>query len=429
MVLRRESSVRLAGVAELIDECVHCGFCLPACPTYLIDGQEMDSPRGRIYLMGLAERGEIAVDRTFARHMDACLGCLACVTACPSGVQYDQLITATRPVVEQEVPRTARDRAFRALVFAVFPYPARLRVAALLGLAYRRLGLRRLARRIGVLGRLPARARAVEELLPPVGLRSLFGRLDRHTPAAGQRRLRVALLAGCAQRVLFSRVNAATIRVLAAEGCEVLVPRGQGCCGALSRHAGRTAEAARRARRTIAAFESYDVDAIVVNVAGCGSVLKEYGELLADDPAFRDRAARLAAKVRDVTELLAELPPVAPRHPVPARVAYHDACHLAHAQRIRTQPRELLAQIPGVELTDIPEADICCGSAGIYNLVQPEAAAELGRRKADHIRSTTPDIVATANAGCLLQLQRFLADGTRLMHPVELLDASIRGPR
>jgi glycolate oxidase iron-sulfur subunit len=409
---------------ELLDECVHCGFCLPACPTYLLDGVEMDSPRGRIHLMDLAERGEIGLDSSVGDHIDSCLGCLACVTACPSGVRFDRLLAAARPQVERHVPRSASDRAFRRLVFAVFPYPARLRLAVLLGLAYQRLGLGALVRRLGLWRRLPARVRALEQLLPPVRWRALVARTPRRTPAAGPVRRRVALLTGCAQRVMFSQVNAATIRVLAAEGCEVIVPAGQRCCGALSLHAGREDEATARARRTIAAFERYDVDAVVVNVAGCGSALKEYGDLLRDDPAFRDRAERFAARVRDVHEVLAELPPVAPRHRVDARVAYHDACHLAHAQRVRQQPRDVLATVPGLEIAEIEEADLCCGSAGIYNLLQPAAAEDLGRRKAAAIAAVTPDLVVTANAGCLLQIGRFLT-GTRLRHPVEILDASI----
>lgn len=414
-------------VRKLLDECVHCGFCLPACPTYQLDGQEMDSPRGRIYLMGLAEQGEIVVDQTFTRHIDACLGCMACVTACPSGVQYDRLLAATRPEIERTVRRDRSDRAFRWLLFQLFPHPARLRLAALLGLLYRRSGLRALLRRAGILRRLPARLRAAEELLPQVPVRRLFTRTASVTPAAGTRRMRVAMLTGCAQRVLFSHVNAATVRVLAAEGCEVVVPRDQRCCGALSWHAGREPEARRRAIEAIRTFELLDVDAIVVNVAGCGSAMKEYDRLLGDDPAYGPRAARLAAKVRDVTELLAELPPVATRHPVPARVAYHDACHLAHAQRIRQQPRDLLRAIPGVELVEIAQSDTCCGSAGIYNLVQPVAAQELGRRKADSIEAAEPDIVATANAGCLLQIGRYVDRRVRLMHPVEIIDASISG--
>jgi glycolate oxidase iron-sulfur subunit len=418
---------------ELLDECVHCGFCLPSCPTYLLDGEEMDSPRGRIYLMDLAGRGEIPLDGTFARHIDGCLGCLACVTACPSGVQYDRLLEATRPQVERNIPRTIVDRRFRRGIFGLFPYPGRLRAAAALGLLYQRLGIQPLLRRSGLLDRLPARARALDTLLPPVRLRALFTRTPRHVPArVTPPRMRVALLAGCAQRVFFGHVNAATARVLAAEGCEVVVPRGQPCCGALSMHAGLEQDAARRARRTIDAFGQYDVDAVVVNVAGCGSQLKEYGELLAADPEYRDRAAAFAAKVRDVHEVLAELAPIAPRRPVRARVAYHDACHLANAQRVTSQPRQVLATIPGLEIVDIAEPEICCGSAGIYNLVQPETAERLGRRKAANLLAARPDVIATGNAGCLLQIRRFLdgdvgSGAVPVVHPVELLDQAIRG--
>jgi glycolate dehydrogenase iron-sulfur subunit len=413
---------------ELLDECVHCGFCLPTCPTYLLDGEEMDSPRGRIYLMDLASRGEIPLDATFARHIDGCLGCMACVTACPSGVQYDRLLEATRPQVERNIPRAPTDQAFRRLIFSLFPYPRRLRVVTALGLLYQRLGLQWAVRRSGLLGRLPARVRTLDTLLPPVRLRALFARTPKVVRARRERRLRVALLAGCAQRVFFGHVNAATARVLAAEGCDVLIPRGQPCCGALSLHAGLDGDAASRARATIDAFAKHNPDAIVVNVAGCGSTLKEYGELLRDDPDYRDRAAAFSAKVRDVHELLAELEPVAPRHPIPARVAYHDACHLANAQRITAQPRQVLGTIPGLEIVDIAEPEICCGSAGIYNLVQPEAAERLGQRKAENLLAAKPDIIATGNAGCLLQIQRFLSDGIPVVHPIELLDASIHPP-
>jgi glycolate oxidase iron-sulfur subunit len=412
---------------DLLGDCVHCGFCLPACPTYQLDGQEMESPRGRIHLMDLVERGEIAPDGTYAAHIDSCLGCLACVPACPSGVRYDLLLPRARAELEARAPRRPADRLFRASLFRVFPYPARLRLAVVAGLLYRRLGLRALAGRLGIRSRLPARVRALEELLPPVRLRSLFTRMRRVTPAAGSRRRRVALLRGCAQRVLFSEVNAATVRVLAAEGCEVLVPRGQGCCGALSLHAGREAEAAALARRTIDAFEGTRADVVVVNVAGCGSAMKDYGDLLAGDPAYGGRAAGFATRVRDVHELLAELPPVAPRHRVDAAVAYHDACHLANAQGVRRAPRDVLRTVPGLRLVELPEADMCCGSAGVYNLVRPESGERLGRRRAAHVRATTPDIVVTGNAGCLLQLRRFLGEEVPLAHPVEVLDASIRG--
>ncbi|GAA4169239.1 heterodisulfide reductase-related iron-sulfur binding cluster [Phytohabitans flavus] len=404
----------------LLDECVHCGFCLPTCPTYVISGDEAESPRGRIYLMDLATRGDAPVAGAVTQHLDSCLGCLACVPACPSGVKYNALIESARPQLDREVPR---DRFFRSAVFALFPYPRRLRAAALAGVLYQRLGLRWLTRRSGLLGRLPARARALEGLLPPVRVRDLVSRTQEKTPTRPRRT--VALLTGCAQRVFFKPVNDATARVLAAEGCRVAVPKGQGCCGALSLHTGRDEEARAFARRTIDAFEGYDT--VVVNVAGCGSVLKEYGELLHDDPGYAERAAALAARVRDVSEVLAELEPVAERHPLPLRVVYHDACHLANAQGITREPRDALRTIPGVELVDVPEEKICCGSAGVYNLLQAGTAEQLGRRKAENLMSARPDVIATGNAGCLLQIRRYAGDGPLIMHPVELLDRSIRG--
>ncbi len=411
---------------DLISDCVHCGFCLPACPTYLLSGEEMESPRGRIYLMKAGDEGTVPMDDAFTEHFDSCLGCLSCVTACPSGVQYGALIEAVRPQLERNHPRTRADRLFRGAVFAVFPYPNRLRVAALVGVVYQRL-LRPLVRASGLLRRLPVRLQAMEALLPPVRLHDLTVRVPEHTPPASPVRQRVALLTGCAQQVFFSEVNSATVRVLAAEGCEVYAPAGQRCCGALSLHAGREPEALDRARALIDCFEGVDVERIAVNVAGCGATMKDYGHLLRDDPLYAQRAAAFSAKVRDITELLDELGPVAPRHPVPARLAYHDACHLAHAQSIRTQPRAVLATIPGLETVDIPEWDICCGSAGIYNLVEPETAEQLGKRKVDNIRSVGADAIATANPGCLIQIGRYLQPPLPLYHPVQLLDFSLRG--
>ncbi len=408
---------------ELLDDCVHCGFCLPTCPTYQLWGEEMDSPRGRIYLMDLAERGEIELQGAFTEHIDACLGCMACVTSCPSGVQYDRLLEATRPQIERAVPRSRGERLFRDGIFALFPHRRRLRAAAVFGVLYQKLRLSRVAERV-----LPPRLRAAQSLLPPVRLREAFAGLPRRVRPSGPTRRRVALLSGCVQDVFFHEVNAATQRVLAAEGCEVLTPRDQGCCGALGLHAGREEHAVARARRTIETFERLPVDDIVVNVAGCGSSMKEYGTLLADDPEWAERARALSAKVRDVSEVLAELEPRAPRHPVEARVAYHDACHLRHAQGVWSQPRQVLRTIPGVEVVDLPDAELCCGSAGVYNLLQPEAAADLGRRKADNVLSVHPDLLVTANPGCLLQIARHLdTDDLPLQHPVQLLDRSIRG--
>jgi len=412
--------------AERLDDCVHCGFCLPSCPTYTLWGEEMDSPRGRIALMRLGVEGGLdALDDVVVGHFDACLGCLACVTACPSGVRYDELITATRGQIERNHRRAPGDRLFRALIFALFPHPARLRAAAVLGWVYQRLGGARLLALTGVDAYLPPRLRALSTLLPDVRLRDLARRDPVLVPARGPARRRVGLLTGCVQRVFFGDVNAATVRVPAAEGCEVVAPAGQACCGALELHAGREPAAADRARRTIAVFEAAGVDTVVVNAAGCGSSLKEYGHVLRDDPVWAERAAAFSARVRDVTELLDELEPRAPRHPLAVRAAYHDACHLAHAQGVRAEPRRVLRAVPGLDLAEIADPDQCCGSAGVYNLVQPEPAAELGRRKAAAIRATGAQVVVTANPGCLLQLRREL--DLPLYHPVQVIDAAIRG--
>ncbi len=412
---------------ELIDDCVHCGFCLPTCPTYLLEGNETNSPRGRIYLMKMGNAGEVPMDEEFVGNFDACLGCMACVTACPSGVKYDQLIEAVRPQIERNWARTPADRLFRTMIFTLFPYPARLRPAAFFGTIYQKLGLSALLERSGVMRLVPPRLRAMEALLPSLSMRSVVARQPAFTPAVGASRARVGFLSGCVQRVFFGDVNAAATRVLAAEGCDVFAPKEQRCCGALSSHAGREEEAIVRARDLIDAFEAADVEYVVSNVAGCGSALKEYGVLLRDDPAYAERAVAFAGKVRDISELLAQLGPRAQRHPIDARVAYHDACHLRHAQGIVNEPRAVLRTIPEMTVMDIPEAEICCGSAGIYNLVQPEPAERLGRRKVEHIASTMPDAVVTSNAGCLLQIRRYLDAGVPLFHPVQLLDASIRG--
>ncbi len=413
---------------DLISDCVHCGFCLPACPTYASWGDEMDSPRGRIDLMkGIAD-GAIALDDTAVSHFDACLGCMACMTACPSGVRYDVLIETTRARIETEHPRSLADRLFRALIYSLFPYPGRLRLAALpLGL-YAKSGLQALVRRSGVLRFLPARLSQLETLSPPVAReRQLQAFYPARTATA---RKRVALIAGCVQRVFFPNVNAATINVLTAEGCDVFVPASQGCCGALSLHGGRAEEAKNFARALIVAFEKENVDAIIINAAGCGSTLKQYGELFSGDPAMRGRATAFAQKVLDINEFLDDLTPVAVRHPIEARVAYHDACHLAHAQNIRSAPRALLQAIPGLELLEIPQGDQCCGSAGTYNLFEPASAIEIGERKVTNVLSTRPDLLASANPGCTIQIQSLLRGRNvelRAAHPIEILDASIAG--
>jgi glycolate oxidase iron-sulfur subunit len=395
-------------IRELTDTCVHCGFCLPACPTYQLWGTEPDSPRGRIHLIrqvadGVAEPAEIA------GHIDSCLGCLACVPACPSGVRYEEIIEHGRELVEPS--RDVADRAVRAGMFALFPYPRRLA-------ALRHLRPPKWAGRT---------AAAAAELAPPATRRVP---LPRRIAARGRpRRAVVGLLTGCVQSAYFSPVSAATARVLALEGCDVVVPAGQGCCGALSRHAGRTEQARRLARRTIETFARAGVDAVVTDVAGCGSAMKGYARLLADDPRWAGRAARLAGEVRDVSELLAELGPVAPRRPLPWTVAYHDACHLGYGQGITAAPRRLLSGVPELRLVEVPDGGTCCGSAGVYNLLQPEPAGQLGDRKAEAILSTGAELVAAGNPGCALQIAAALrraGSPLKVRHTVEILDAALR---
>ncbi|HTN54186.1 MAG TPA: (Fe-S)-binding protein [Anaeromyxobacter sp.] len=409
------------------DDCVHCGFCLPACPTWQSWQEEMDSPRGRIDLFKALADGRAALTPEAVAHFDRCLGCMACLGACPSGVRYDHVIEAARIRVEQEHRRPLADRLHRGLVFALFPHPGRLRVAAVLLWLWRVSGLRWLARRLGLL-RLSRRLEKLEGLAPALGLPELAASLPARTVARGERRLRAGLVAGCVQRVFFPGVNGATVRVLAAEGVEVVVPRGQGCCGSLSVHAGRVEEARRLARALIERFEAEELDVVVVNAAGCGSHLKDVAHLFEGD-AFLPRARAFAARVKDATELLAGLPPRAPRAPLPERVAYHSPCHVGHAQKLVEEPRRLLRTIPGLELVEIPDGDQCCGSAGFYNLVQPESAAEIGRRKAASVLATGARRVASANPGCTLQIRKYLAErgeAIEFAHPLELLDRAIR---
>jgi glycolate oxidase iron-sulfur subunit len=449
----------------LASDCVHCGFCLPVCPTYQLWGEEMDSPRGRIHLMtqildgaaaGETAAGQTAAGKTLASeaagtHFDRCLGCMACVPACPSGVHYDRLIEAARGWAEEPPrgaapaplpPRSRRARAARAAIFATFPYPARLRLLT------RPL---RAAQRTGLIRRIEnsqLAARFAPELVaslrvapsPPRGRRTA---LARRVPAQGPQRAVVGLLTGCVQQVFFPGVNEATVRVLTAEGCDVVIPRRQGCCGALSLHSGRAAEAAGFARRTITAFEDAGVDTVVINSAGCGSAMKEYPHLFPagadagpDAADWARRAERFSASVRDLSEFLAGLAadggPRAVRHPLPVTAVYHEACHLGHAQGIRRQPRELLAGIPGLNIVEPADPGTCCGSAGVYNLLQPEAAGELGARKAASVLATGAPLVISANPGCSLQISAAMAAaGTdsppAMAHIAQVLDASLRG--
>ncbi len=399
---------------DLIKDCVHCGFCLPTCPSYAVFEEEMDSPRGRILLMRVGHEEGEQISPEMVTHFDRCLGCMACVTACPSGVQYDKLIERVRPQIERSEARSWSERAYRRAIFALFTHPGRLR-ALVPG--------SRLAPKLAAAAP-TARLKSLLSLAPPASPLAAVRRLPEHTTSkAPLKRGTVAFMQGCIQRVFFGDVNAATVRVLSAEGWEVHAPRSPRCCGALQLHAGVEDESRGLAQQTIAAYEGFD--RIVANVAGCGSAMKDYGHLFKDDSAWAERAARFSAKVVDVHELLASQEPQAVRRPLELTAAYHDACHLAHAQGIRTQPRELLRAIPGLELLEPAEWELCCGSAGIYNLLQPEAADKLGARKADNLRATGAQAVAAANPGCALQIGRHL--DLPIYHPMTLLDHSLRG--
>ena len=413
----------------LIDQCVHCGFCLPACPTYVLWGNEMDSPRGRIYLMKLASEGATEMTDKWVQHIDTCLGCMSCMTACPSGVDYAKLIEATRAQIERRHPRSTGERLHRWMIFSTFPRVDRLKLLRPLLRLYQLSGLQAFFRGSGLLKLLPKQLRAMETLMPRLGAHESISPV---TPAQGVKRKRVGLVLGCVQREFMPDINAATVRVLAAEGCEVIAPADQPCCGALMVHAGEEAPALDLARRMIEIFERAEVDVIVTNAGGCGSNVREYGYQLRDDPQFASRAAAFSAKCKDVAEFLQDLGPRSERRPLKMRVAYHDSCHLQHAQGVRTQPRSLLAGIPGVELLDLPEAALCCGSAGIYNLVQPDTADTLADRKAQLIRGAQPDAVSTGNIGCMLQIAAAVArsgHNTPVLHTIQLIDASIRGVR
>jgi glycolate oxidase iron-sulfur subunit len=406
---------------EALLDCVHCGICLPACPTYRVLGQEMDSPRGRLYLIRAAADGRLGLTDNFVLHMDRCLGCRGCESACPSGVPFGRLLEEVRGQIERRVERPVSRRLLRRVVLSTFP--DRRRLALVLGLTrlYQRSGLQRVVRGAGLLRAFP-RLAAMERLLPRLG--SAPAATPPLTRAgAGRGRGTVALLEGCVQALLFPEVNAATARLLDRAGYAVLTPPRQECCGALNLHWGDREAARRLARANVEAFG--DADWIVTNAAGCGVALREYVHLLAGDPA----AAAFSARVRDVSELLAAALPE-PRRPLPLTVTYHEPCHLAHGQRVREAPRALLRAIPGLRLVELTDADLCCGSAGVYNLLEPVLAGELLGRKLDRIAATGAEVVASGNPGCLLQLRMGLAErglAVRAHHPVELLDWSVNG--
>jgi glycolate oxidase iron-sulfur subunit len=427
--------------AGATDPCVHCGFCLPSCASYLALGSEMDSPRGRIHALKAIEAGELTLDATVAGHFDSCLGCLACVSACPSGVRYDQLIEATRPRLNAPELRSPAQQLWRRLLFGLLPYPTRLRALLQPLRAYAGTPLQGLVRGMGLTKVLGPQLAAMEQLLPPLSTDSFSDRLPQVIPAVGERRYRVGLLLGCVQRVFDPAVNAATAQVLAANGIEVVVPPGQGCCGAVTHHQGEEAQTRELAQALIGSFNGAGpLDAVLVSASGCGHSLKAYGRLLADAaPGLAAAAAQLADNAYDVQEFLARVGLTAEfeaslkplTHPDgspasadrPLTLAYHDACHMLHGQGISAAPRQLLQAIPHVRLREPLEQGVCCGSAGIYNLVQPAEAELLGARKADDLRGTGAQIAVSANIGCSLQLRRHLAE-LPVQHPMQLLAQS-----
>ncbi len=432
------------------DPCIHCGFCLPSCASYRVLGTEMDSPRGRIHLLKAIQRGELELDATVAGHFDTCLGCLACVTACPSGVRYDKLIAATRPQLNAPELRSPWQRSFRALLFRLLPYPRRLRAVLQPLRIYAGTPLQALARRSGLTRLFGPEIEAMERLLPPLSAAAFDASLPVVVPAEGLRRYRVGLVLGCVQRLFDPEVNRAAVRLLSANGIEVVIPPDQNCCGAMTHHQGELGQTRELAGELIDSFAAVvgpgkaagpePLDAVLVAASGCGHTLKQLDRILAEDPAWAARGSAFAAQVADIQEFLhrvglseafqARLGPL--RHADgtaasagrPLRLAYHDACHMLHGQGLREQPRALLRQIPHVRIVEAVEAGVCCGSAGIYNLVQPEEAAELGRIKAADLSGSGADLAVSANIGCSLQIRRHM-DGTarpiQVLHPVQLL--------
>jgi glycolate oxidase iron-sulfur subunit len=436
MGLGAPETLHLEGLeVEGVNKCVHCGLCLSYCPTYSELGTEMDSPRGRIFLIKSLAEGRIQLTDSVVTHLSLCLDCRACETVCPAGVPYGQLIEAAKAEIERQRPGSPLRRTFRWVNFTLLlGRPRMLDLAASALRLYQLSGLQRLVRATGLLKLLPGALPAWEALLPEVPPRSERAPLPSLIPAEGTRQGRVALLTGCIQQAVFGSQNRATSRILARNGAEVLVPRDQGCCGALHAHAGDHARARELARRTIDLFEATGAEAVIVNTAGCGAHIKGYWHLLRDDPAYGRRAKAFSRSVLDISEFLAREPLRGPLHPVAMTVTYHDPCHGVHGQKIWKEPRQLLAQIPGLKLVNLTESDWCCGSAGFYNLTQPEMATRLLERKLQNLQATGADAVVTSNPGCIIQIVQGLrtrGSVMKVLHLVELLDQAYgrRGER
>jgi glycolate oxidase iron-sulfur subunit len=413
-----------------LDHCVHCGLCLNACPTYRELGVEMDSPRGRIYQMVQVATKAMPITDSYVEHIDLCLACRACETACPSGVHYGRLVEAARTEIEVRRPRSWFSRLFRGFIFRHLLVSRELLAVAGAGLwLYQASGLQRVLRASGLL-RLIGGLAEVEALSPTAEAPFFFSQIGKTFPAEGPRKYRVAFLAGCIANVAFARLNEATVRVLQKNGCEVVLPGDQTCCGALHVHSGLKEDAQRLARKNIDAVAGAgEFDAIITNAAGCGSTLKEYDELLEDDPAYKEKAVRFKHLMKDVTEFLSSIELNPKLGPIEATVTYQDSCHLLHGQKVKTPPRKMLLSIPGLKFRELPLSDICCGSAGIYNVLHTEMATAILQKKMQCVDMTKAGIIATANPGCLLQLKagvQLFGKGQRVVHVVELLDESYR---
>ena len=411
--------------SEKFFDCVHCGLCLSFCPTYVELGTEMDSPRGRIATMRALHEGKFPLDAGVVRHLDLCLGCRACETACPSGVHYGELIESARPFIEEQYRRPVLDRLKRWMIDKVFPNPVGVRVFAFMLKFGAALGLGRLAHS----DKLPQQLRYWFGMLPERGSVSSTTLLERY-PAIGEKRYTVAVLSGCVMPVLFGATNEATVKVLRYNGCEIVVPKAQGCCGALLLHNGNKPDGLALARHALDVFSGLNIDALIVNAAGCGAMMKEYGELFKDDPAYREKARQVTAKVKDVAEFLDSIPLTSPSREVKKKITYHDACHLAHGQNVRSQPRALLGAIPGLQITELQESDWCCGSAGTYNLTEPEMARRLLAKKVKNIEATAAELVVTGNPGCLMQIRAGLQQRglpIKAVHTVDLLAEAYEG--
>lgn len=411
---------------EKISSCIHCGLCLDKCPTYRVLGTEMDSPRGRVYLIKAVEEERLAMTPSFVEHMYLCLDCRACETACPSHVEFGDLMERARGQIERHIPRPWPERLVRRLVFAeLFPYPWRMEQLFHGLRLYQRSGLQALLRRLRFFHLLPSRLQSMEAMLPRLPRRSFTRSAPEVISGQPPARQRVAFFAGCVMNLFNADVHHATSRVLQANGCEIWTPPQQICCGALHMHAGEREQAKQLARRNIAAFEQQQADVIINNAAGCGAQLKTYGELLAEDATFAERAHHFSAKVQDISEFLAQEPLRGPLGAVPKRVAYDDPCHLLHAQRVRQPPRDLLQQIPGLQLVPFTDSDFCCGAAGIYNITQPDVSMRILERKIEHIQAAQPEVIATGNPGCMMQLRTGVQQAQLdipVVHPITLVD-------